>query len=103
MNAEQVEALRRYLIDRFMTQPGISWTCSSERLVMRAHGGTLCKIGRDGTHVLVEFRIEDAWREKTESSGFVFEAPPGETPPEKWRQARLSTTEDVDRLVSWLL
>jgi len=103
---DRIEALRRELVGRLTARDDTAWTVTAARFIVRRQGRVLCKVGRDDTHVLVEFPLPRAETDvlvALAAAPFVHPAPPGEADPLRWRQARLGDLAELDALLGWLL
>lgn len=104
---DAIETLRRRLVEHLTSRTDTAWTVTSQRFLVRRGGRLIGKIGRDASHVLVEFPLprddRTAARAAIEQSGFVGPAPPGEANPDRWRQARVTDDAQLETVLGWLL
>lgn len=103
---DAVERLRRNLVELLTARDDTAWTVTTARFIVRRGGHVLCKVGRDATHVLVEFPLPRGGADllaAIDDAAFVRPAPPGEGEPARWRQARLADEAQMETLLGWLL
>ncbi len=90
--------LRQMLVTHLTADPRHSWTCTSERLIVRRQGRTLCKLGLEGDHLLIDLIPAPEFAEDPLLSD---DAPP-DARDSCWRRARVKSSEELRRVCEWL-
>jgi len=90
------------LIEGLSVRPGSAIKRSSERVFVKRLGKSVCTVGRENSHLLIDFKPIPGQRKHADASPFVAPHPVSALHQAGWRQARVSIWREASRLLRWL-
>jgi hypothetical protein len=101
-NRELDPAVAERLVERLSARPGSSVKRSSERVFVKRLGKSLCTVGRENGHLLIDFKPTPGERKHADASSFVAPHPVSALHQAGWRQARVFLWREASRLLRWM-
>jgi hypothetical protein len=90
------------LVERLLARPGCAVKRSAERVFVKRLGKSLCTVGRENRHLLIDFKPVPGQRKHADASAFVAPHPVSALHQAGWRQARVYVWREASRLLRWM-
>ena len=95
-------AVAERLVERLLARPGSTVKRAAERVYVKRLGKSLCTVGRENRHLLIDFKPIPGQRKHADASPFVAPHPVSALHQAGWRQARVHGWREASRLLRWM-